>query len=103
MNEPEEPEALLRKMAGLDPTSPSETTGDADCFFCGAWVSLGDEHRPDCLWLRAKAIAETSKQPDPIAAFAAGLKAHLRSHPAWPDRIDLDAEIDAFAAEFQKR
>jgi predicted component of type VI protein secretion system len=38
-----------------------------------------------------------------IDAFAAGLKAHLRAHPAWPDRMDLDAAIDAFAAEFQKR
>ena len=31
-----------------------------DCHFCGVRLDHGDEHRPGCLWVEARSIAQTA-------------------------------------------
>ncbi len=45
---------IVEKIATMDPDSPSEIDGDIHCFFCNAWIGLGDQHALDCAWVEAR-------------------------------------------------
>jgi hypothetical protein len=51
-------ESIVKELAAMTPTAPSEVSGDLDCFFCNAWSpnELID-HEADCLWRRAVEVS----------------------------------------------
>jgi hypothetical protein len=46
-----------------NPIVAGECGGDLSCFFCGGWqvaVKSPCEHKPDCIYVRAKALIEST-------------------------------------------
>lgn len=53
--------ACLQRIVDAGCAAASETDGDIDCFFCGAWIGLNMEHQSDCVFIRAKTLLEKVK------------------------------------------
>lgn len=50
-------EELIRDLLKSGCEVASEIDGDISCFYCGAWLQIGDPHREDCAFVSAcKAI-----------------------------------------------
>lgn len=48
---------IVKQLAKLD-----HLDSEGDCVFCGAWLSVGHDHEPGCVWLRAKGLVDNSKE-----------------------------------------
>jgi hypothetical protein len=51
---------IIEKIAAMEPGVPSEIDGDVSCYFCFAWIGLGDKHTDDCVWEHARKIVATA-------------------------------------------
>ncbi len=43
--------AIVEAVVAKSPNVPSEIDGSLSCFWCSC--GLGEEHEPDCVWMRA--------------------------------------------------